>query len=40
MEAPDEESARKIMEEDPVIAGGFARGDLRPFLVALLRGRD
>jgi len=28
------------MEEDPVIAGGFARGELRPFLVALLRGRD
>jgi uncharacterized protein YciI len=39
-EAPDEEAARRIMEEDPVIAGGFARGELRPFRVSLLRGRD
>ena len=29
-----------IMDEDPVIAGGFARGELRPFRVSLLRGRD
>ena len=28
------------MEEDLVIAGGFATGDLRPFRVSLLRGRD
>jgi hypothetical protein len=28
------------MEEDPVIAGGFATGELRPFRVSLLRGRD
>jgi uncharacterized protein YciI len=39
-EAPDEDAARKIMEEDPVIAGGFARGELRPFRLSLLRGRD
>jgi uncharacterized protein YciI len=39
-EAPDEASARVIMDEDPVIAGGFARGELRPFRVSLLRGRD
>jgi uncharacterized protein YciI len=39
-EAADEESARRIMDEDPVIAGGFARGELRPFRVSLLRGRD
>jgi uncharacterized protein YciI len=39
-EAPDEDAARKIMEEDPVIAGGYARGELRPFRVSLLRGRD
>ena len=39
-EAPDEEAARRIMEDDPVIAGGFARGELRPFNVSLLRGRD
>jgi uncharacterized protein YciI len=39
-EAPDEATARRIMEEDPVIAGGFARGELRPFRVSLMRGRD
>jgi len=40
LEAPDEAAARRIMEEDPVIAGGFARGELRPFRVSLMRGRD
>jgi uncharacterized protein YciI len=40
LEAPDEDAARKIMEEDPVIAGGYARGELRPFRVSLLRGRS
>jgi uncharacterized protein YciI len=39
-EAQDEASARRIMEEDPVIAGGFARGELRRFRVSLMRGRD
>jgi uncharacterized protein YciI len=39
-EAPDENAARKLMEEDPVVAGGYARGELRPFRVSLLRGRD
>jgi uncharacterized protein YciI len=39
-EAPDEDAARKIMNEDPTIAGGFARGELRPFRASLLRGRD
>ena len=39
-EAPDEPAARRILEEDPVIAGGFARGELRPFRVSLMRGRD
>jgi uncharacterized protein YciI len=39
-EAPDEATARRIMDEDPVIAGGFATGELRPFRVSLLRGRD
>lgn len=39
-EAPDEAAARGFMEADPVIAGGFARGELRPFRVSLLRGRD
>ena len=39
-EAPDEDAARTIMNEDPVIVGGFARGELRPFRVSLMRGRD
>ena len=39
-EAPDEAAARRFMDDDPVIAGGFARGELRPFRVSLLRGRD
>lgn len=39
-EAADEAEARRIMEEDPTIAEGFARGELRPFRVSLLRGRD
>jgi len=39
-EAADEEAARRFMEEDPVIAGGFATGELRPFRVSLLRGRE
>jgi uncharacterized protein YciI len=38
-EAPDEEAARHLMEADPTIAGGFARGELRAFRVSLLRGR-
>jgi uncharacterized protein YciI len=40
IEAPDEAAARKLMEEDPVVAGGYARGELREFRVSLLRGRD
>jgi uncharacterized protein YciI len=39
-EAEDEAAARKIMDEDPAIASGIARGELRPFAVSLLRGRD
>ena len=39
-EAPDEEAARRIMDEDPVFVGGFARSELRPFKVSLRRGRD
>ena len=39
-EALDEAAARKVMEEDPVIAGGYGRGELRPFRISLLRGRD
>jgi uncharacterized protein YciI len=40
IEAPDEEAARQVMAADPVISGGYARGELRPFRVSLLRGRD
>jgi uncharacterized protein YciI len=39
-EAPDEEAAHRVMADDPVIRGGYARGELRPFRVSLLRGRD
>jgi len=39
-EAPDEDAARTLMEEDPAISSGIARGELRPFVVSLLRGRD
>ncbi len=38
-EAPDE-PRRGSSWTGPVIAGGFARGELRPFRVSLLRGRD
>jgi uncharacterized protein YciI len=40
IEAPDEETARRIMNEDPTIASGIATGELREFRIALLRGRD
>lgn len=39
-EAPDEAAARKIMDEDPCITSGFAKGELRPFKVGLLVGRE
>jgi uncharacterized protein YciI len=39
-EAPDEAAARRFMDEDPVLRGGFATGELRPYRVSLLRGRD
>jgi uncharacterized protein YciI len=40
IEAPDEATARRLMEEDPAIASGIAVGELRGFRVSLLRGRD
>jgi len=36
-EAPDEEAARKFMEEDPAVAGGLMTAELHPFAVALQR---
>ena len=38
-EAPDEAAARAYMEEDPTISSGIARGELRGFRAAFLRGR-
>jgi uncharacterized protein YciI len=38
-EASDEAAARAFMDEDPAIASGIGRGELRPFRVSLLRGR-
>ena len=37
-EAPDEAAARTIMADDPIAKGGWARVELRPFVVSLLRG--
>jgi uncharacterized protein YciI len=39
-DAADEYAARQFMAGDPVISGGYARGELHPFRVSLLRGRD
>jgi uncharacterized protein YciI len=39
-EADDKDAATNIMEEDPVISGGYAEGELRPFRVSIMRGRD
>jgi uncharacterized protein YciI len=36
-EAPDENAARAYMAEDPTIASGIARGELRPFRAAFIR---
>jgi uncharacterized protein YciI len=38
-EAPDEDAARRVMDEDPTIVSGIARGELRPFRASFLRGR-
>jgi uncharacterized protein YciI len=39
-EAPDEETARRIIAEDPVARRGFAKPELRPYQVGFLRGRQ
>lgn len=36
-EAEDEAAARKIMEDDPAVAGGVMRATLYPYKVALMR---
>src|SRR5262249_58983730 len=38
-EAPDEETARRIVADEPVTGGGYMRGDLRPYRLRLPRGR-
>ena len=38
-EAPDEEAAMRVMEEDPTISSGLASGELRSFRASFLRGR-
>jgi hypothetical protein len=38
-EAPRQEAAR-IVADEPVTSGGHMRGDLRPYRLGLLRGRD
>lgn len=39
-EAVSEEVAQRIVSDEPVTSGGFMRGDLRPYRLGLLRGRD
>jgi uncharacterized protein YciI len=39
-EAPDQQAARRIADGEPVTSGGYMRGDLRPYRLGLLRGRD
>jgi ABC-type Na+ efflux pump permease subunit len=39
-DAPDERTARAIMDADPAVASGTVRGELRGMRVSLLRGRD
>jgi uncharacterized protein YciI len=39
-EAPDEEAAQRIVDEDPAVESGLMRGELRPYKISLLRGRD
>jgi uncharacterized protein YciI len=39
-EAPDEEAAQRIVDDDPAVTSGLMRAELRPFQLSLLRGRD
>ena len=39
-EAADEDSARRTVGMDPDAHGGYAEGELRPFELGILRGRD
>jgi hypothetical protein len=35
-EAPDQDTARRIVAGEPVTSGGYMRGDLRPYRLGLL----
>ena len=39
-EAPDAETAQRIVAGEPVTSSGYMRGDLRPYRLGLPRGRD
>jgi uncharacterized protein YciI len=39
-EAASQEAAQRIVAGEPVTSGGYMRGDLRPYRLGLLRGRD
>ena len=39
-EAPDEEAARRFVDEDPTVLAGITTPEVRPFRLSLLRGRD
>jgi uncharacterized protein YciI len=39
-EAPSEAEAQRIVAGEPVTRGGHMRGDLRPYRLGILRGRD
>ncbi len=39
-EAPDEETAWRIVRDDPTVVEGITTPELRPFRLSLLRGRD
>ncbi len=38
--APDESSARRVMNDDPTIRSNIMTGELRPMIVSLLEGRN
>jgi uncharacterized protein YciI len=37
LDVEDESEARRLIDEDPAIAGGVMRAELRPFRVSVLR---
>jgi hypothetical protein len=39
-EAASEQETRRIAAGEPVTSGGYMRGELRPFRLGMLRGRD